>query len=125
MKKYVSATSSPKPLTKDNYLTAVRKATQYVKGDVHEMDTASHDVVSKLESIIDTLRELNLEYPFDKYNVDNPDNYGWFDDVSDSDVDTYYDVYDSFCKEADDYEDISKNIVSAIDMISDIILMLY
>lgn len=124
MKKYVVAASSAKSLTQGNYISKLAKATESIKSDTDKFENVSYDVASKLGDIIDMLERLDTEYSFDKYGVDNPEEFGWFDGVPDSDVNSYYDAYDKFCKAADVYDALTSDIESLKDRVSEIARLL-
>lgn len=72
-----------------------------IEHDMSQISNAASKLLSKVDSIL-----VSDIYPPDKYNIDNPDSYTWFEDpsiVPDDDIDAYYDAWEAFSNASDQY----------------------
>lgn len=72
-----------------------------IEHDMSQISNAASKLLSKVDSIL-----VSDTYPPDKYNIDNPDSYSWFEDpsiVPDDDIDAYYDAWEAFSTASDQY----------------------
>lgn len=79
--------------------------------------TSCEDLEDLLIDVIQNIEHIGDNLP---YEIRNPEDYEFFDDLSDSEVEQYYDDYGVYVNFLNDYEDLVRNLSECKYAIADI-----
>lgn len=111
-------------LTPTQYRNKLRTALGTIDEIESYCDQEKASCMASCEDLEDLLINViqNIEHLGENlsYGIENPEDYDFFYDLSDSEVDQYYDDYEVYAVFLNDYADLIRNLANCKDTIADI-----
>ena len=123
MKRVVAdSTSSRMSITPKNYIEDCKEAKDSVDSITAKLSNELKQLISDISEYEKNIPTYGkAEYLYDNYDVDNPEEYDWFNSASDDDVEKCYDTWDGYVDAIDEYKRITRIVEDISDDMYDIV----